>query len=93
VVIVSFKHKGLEALFRDGSRRGVNPSHAGKLLRILDLLDVASDSKALDVPGWDAHELKGKLAGYWSVKITGNWRVTFRFLGTDVELVDYLDYH
>ncbi|EGQ63876.1 hypothetical protein PJU76_02040 [Acidithiobacillus ferriphilus] len=25
--------------------------------------------------------------------MNGNWRVTFRFVGADVELVDYQDYH
>ncbi|MGG6918292.1 UNVERIFIED_CONTAM: type II toxin-antitoxin system RelE/ParE family toxin, partial [Pseudomonas aeruginosa] len=37
--------------------------------------------------------LKGDLAGYWSVRVSGNWRLTFRFVGEDVELVDYQDYH
>ena len=43
--------------------------------------------------GWDLHPLKGELAGHWSVSVTGNWRMTFRFAGTDAEVVDYQDYH
>ncbi len=43
--------------------------------------------------GWRLHSLKGDLAGYWSVRVSGNWRLTFRFVGEDVELVDYQDYH
>ena len=39
------------------------------------------------------HPLKGQLVGYWSMTVSGNWRVIFRFVGVDVELVDYLDYH
>lgn len=39
------------------------------------------------------HALKGELAGFWSVSVSGNWRIIFRFIGADVELVDYLDYH
>jgi proteic killer suppression protein len=39
------------------------------------------------------HPLKGELAGFWSVSVSDNWRVIFRFIDTDVELVDYLDYH
>ncbi|RWJ04887.1 MAG: hypothetical protein EOR25_30035 [Mesorhizobium sp.] len=35
----------------------------------------------------------GDLEGHWAVRVNGNWRVTFRFVGSDVELVDYLDYH
>jgi len=37
--------------------------------------------------------LSGELKGYWSVTVNGNWRVIFRFVGKDAELVDYLDYH
>jgi len=25
--------------------------------------------------------------------VQANWRLTFRFVGQDVELLDYLDYH
>jgi len=45
------------------------------------------------IPGWRLHPLKGELTQYWSLSISGNWRVIFRFVGTDIELVDYLDYH
>lgn len=51
---------------------------------------VAND---LDIPGWRLHPLKGELDGYWSLGVSGNWRVIFRFIGSDIELVDYLDYH
>jgi proteic killer suppression protein len=33
------------------------------------------------------------LQGHWPVRVSGNWRVTFRFIGVDVELADYQDYH
>ncbi len=47
----------------------------------------------MDVPGWDLHLLKGSLAGHWSVKVNGNWRMTFRFEDEKAILVDYQDYH
>ena len=47
----------------------------------------------MDRPGNRLHPLKGGYAGYWSVSVSGNWRVVFCFHGTDVDLVDYLDYH
>jgi proteic killer suppression protein len=47
----------------------------------------------MDRPGNRLHPLRGKLASHWSVSVSGNWRVIFRFDGSDVELVDYLDYH
>ena len=93
-MIVSFKHKGLEDFYTNGTTKGIQPAHSAKLKRILALLDVAAIAADMDLPGYRLHELKGKLKGYWSVTVNGNWRVTFRFLNNrDVELVNYLDYH
>lgn len=92
-MIVSFRHKGLEALYRLDSIRGVQAEHADKLRRILSVLDVAHGPKDLEIPGFGVHALKGKLAGRWSITVSGNWRVTFRFIDNDVELLDYEDYH
>ena len=92
-VIVSFRHKGLELLYRTGSKKGVQAAHVPKLLRILSALDVAQMPDDLTIPSFRTHRLKGDLDGYWSIWVNGNWRVTFRFLETDVELVDYQDYH
>jgi len=92
-VIVSFRHKGLERLYRDGSKKGVQADHVPKLLRILSLLDVAQGPDDLAIPAFRTHQLKGELAGHWSIWVNGNWRVTFRFVDGDVELVDYQDYH
>ena len=93
VVIVSFRHKGLERLYRDGSKKGVQARHVPKLLRILSALDVAQAPEDLSIPSFRTHRLKGDLAGHWSIWVNGNWRVTFRFVDNDVELVDYQDYH
>jgi proteic killer suppression protein len=92
-VIVSFRHKGLEQLYRDGSKQGVQAAHAPKLLRILSALDAAQAPQDLSIPSFRTHQLKGDLAGHWSIRVNGNWRVTFRFVEHDVELVDYQDYH
>lgn len=92
-VIVGFRHKGLEALYVDGSKKGVQAAHVDKLLRLLTALDVAQSADDLSIPSFRLHRLKGELAGHWSMWVNGNWRVTFRFIKTDVELVDYQDYH
>lgn len=92
-MIRSFAHKGLEALFRSGSRAGINPAHVDKLRRQLAQLDAAGKPQDMNLPGWRLHPLKGELAGHWSVWVNGNWRMTFRFDGTDAVLVDYRDYH
>lgn len=68
-------------------------SVAAKLVRILGVLDVAQMPADLAIPSFRTHELKGDLAGYFSIWVNGNWRVTFRCVGQDVELVDYQDYH
>lgn len=92
-VIVSFRHKGLEQLYVSGSKRGVQASHVPKLLRILSVLDVAQRPEDVMLPAFRLHPLRGDLSGHWSIWVSGNWRVTFRFVEADVELVDYQDYH
>ncbi len=47
----------------------------------------------MNFPSFKLHPLKGEMKGHWSIWVNGNWRVTFRFVGADVELVDYQDYH
>lgn len=80
-------------LFETGSAKGVNAGHKVKLLSILAALDVAATPDELALPSYRLHKLKGTLKGHWSIWVNGSWRVTFRFIGSDVELVDYQDYH
>ena len=47
----------------------------------------------MDLPGLELHELKGNRKGIWSVKVSGNWRITFRFVDSNAEIVHYEDYH
>ncbi len=47
----------------------------------------------MDLPGFRLHRLKGRFARYWSVTISANWRIIFRFEDGDAVDVDYLDYH
>lgn len=92
-MIRTFKHKGIERLFRSGSRAGIQASHAARLTRQLSALDAASCTEDMNRPGWDCHPLKGNLSGQWSVSVNGNWRLTFAFESGDAVLVDYQDYH
>jgi len=92
-VIVSFRHKGMRLLYETGSAKGVQAAHKMKLLRILAAIDVAVAPAELTLPAYRLHPLKGDMAGHWSIWVNGNWRVTFRFVGADTELVDYQDYH
>ena len=45
------------------------------------------------VPGLRLHALKGDLKGYWAVTVKANWRILFRFEGSDVHDVELIDYH
>ena len=92
-MITGFRHKGLEAFYTTGTTRGIQAAHAAKLRRILALLAVAAAPADLNIPSFKLHPLKGQLNGHWSIWVNGNWRVTFRFIGVDVELVNYVNYH
>jgi proteic killer suppression protein len=92
-VIKSFRHRGIERFFRSGSKADIQPKHAEKLRRQLFALDNAKGPLDMSAPGWRLHELRGGLAGHWSVDVSGNWRLTFAFEGEDAVLVDYQDYH
>ena len=92
-MIKSFRHKGLERFFQTGSKSGIQPQQATRLRLQLTALNIAESPDEMNVPGWRLHALSGELKGYWSVTVNGNWRVIFRFVGKDAELVDYLDYH
>jgi proteic killer suppression protein len=92
-MIRSFRHPGLEAFFRTGSKAGIVPHHAGRLRVLLAALDNATSPTDMNAPGWRLHPLTGDLTGHWAVSVNANWRLTFRFVGRDAEVVDYQDYH
>ncbi len=92
-MIAGFRHKGLKFLYEKGDRRRVRPQFAAKIERILARLDEAAGATDMDLPGFRLHPLKGDLAGYWSVDVSGNWRVIFRFDKGDAWDVDLIDYH
>ena len=92
-MIKSFAHKGLEAFFYEGTTKGIQVKHAARLRYILDLLDFAGAVEDMNFSGSGLHQLKGKLKGIWSVKVSANWRLTFRFEDGNAYVVDYQDYH
>lgn len=92
-MIKSFLHKGTERFFKTGKTSGIQASHVKKLRLILTNLDVAEKPDDMDLPGLALHSLKGKRKNMWAVKVNRNWRITFRFVGRDIELVNYEDYH
>ena len=92
-MIKSFRHKGIQRFFADGSKAGIQPAHAARLARQLRQLNDARVPADMNMPGWKWHALAGDMDGHWSVWVNGNWRLTFSFEGEDAILVDYRDYH
>ena len=91
-MIKSFKHKGLKELFETGKSRKVPPNLKGKCLRRLDMLDASTTPEDMNIPGFRFHGLHGKPKKY-SVRVSGNYRITFGWNGEDAVFVDLEDYH
>ena len=92
-MIKGFKHRGLERFFLRGSRAGIQAAQAKRIRLILGRLHAAQAARDMNLPGLFLHELKGKRQGTWAVRVSGNWRITFRFEGEDAFDLDYEDYH
>jgi toxin HigB-1 len=92
-MIRSFKHKGLERYFLKGATSGIQAAHEKKLRLILGRLHATAEVKDMDLPGLYLHQLKGKSKGRWSVRVSGNWRISFKFDTPDAVDLDYEDYH
>ena len=92
-MIRAFRHKGLKRFFETGSTSGIQPAHANRLRLILGRLSASASPGDMDLPGLMLHPLKGDRKGSWSVRVSGNWRVTFAFAGKDATDVNYEDYH
>jgi proteic killer suppression protein len=92
-VIRSFKHRGFKRLYELGDPRGIRPDLLDRVEDILTRLDNAETAQAMNLPGYRLHRLKGKLKRFWSVTVSANWRVIFRFEDEDALDVDLIDYH
>lgn len=92
-MIRSFKHTGLARFFETGSKAGIQSAHGDRLRLILGRLNAAVRVEDMGLPGLRLHPVKGERKGIWAVWVSGNWRVTFRFVGVDADVVDHEDYH
>ncbi len=92
-MIRSFRHKGLKRFLHIGSVAGVQPSHAKRLRMQLAALDTAVVISDMDIPGFHLHSLKGHKKERWSIRVNGNWRITFEFRDGNAYVLDYEDYH
>jgi len=92
-MIRSFRHKGLRKFYETGSVAGIQSSHAKRLRMLLAALDTAINIQDMEVPGFRLHRLKGQFSERWSVRVSGNWRLTFEFRDGQAYVIDYEDYH
>ncbi len=95
-MIKTFRHKGLKRFFADPKytdKRGISAAISARLVVILDALDVIETPLEMDITGLYFHALKGKRKGEYSIRVTGNWRITWFMEGQDVTNVNLEDYH
>lgn len=92
-MILSIRHKGISTLKESNDTSKLPAECVAKIRRLLSALDAATSPQQLNMPGSGFHQLQGNLKGYYSVKVTANWRITFRFDGTHTADVDFQDYH
>ena len=92
-MIKSFNHKGLKDFFYKGISKKIKPEHREKIKLILFLINNAEIVQDVNFPGSNLHKLKGRKKEFWSVNVSGNWRIIFKFEKSNVYNVDYIDYH
>ena len=92
-MIRTLRHRGLKRLFRDGDSGGVKADQLKRINDVLAHLDAAIRLDDVDLPGYRLHALRGELRGFWSITISGNWRIVFRLTDGDCFDVDLVDYH
>jgi proteic killer suppression protein len=90
-VIGGFKHKGLEEIYLTGKTHRIGADHFRKCVRILQLLETAGQPEDMNIAGFRFHGLQGK-PQRWSVRVSGNCRITFGWSGEDALDVDFEDY-
>lgn len=92
-MIVSFKHKGLKRLYEQGDKSKLRRDIADKAELYLSILNTAETIKECDVLGFGFHTLKGNYQGFYSVSVSRNHRIVFRFQNGKAFDVDLTDYH
>ena len=87
------RHKALRRFYLTHEPKGLPGAMVGRLAERLSVLAVAVGPDDLNLPGYRLHALKGGLAGWWSIRVTGNCRLICRFEDGEAVDVDLVDYH
>ena len=88
-----FGHAGLRRFWERDDASRLNPAHVARIERLLDDLADASRPAEMDLPGLQLHQLTGNRRGTWAMRVSGNWRLTFRFEDGEAVDVNLEDYH
>ena len=93
-MIRTVRHKALRRLVEEGDSKGLSPEMLSRIKRMLSALHAADDIALMEtVAGWRLHPLKGNLSGYWSLSVSGNWRLVFKWQDGTANELDLVDYH
>ena len=92
-MIGTFRSKALRLLWERNDASAVSPNALERIRRILSILDAGEDIRDLNVPGFRFHALKGFHPRRYSMRVTGNWRITFEWAGKAAQAIALEDYH
>ena len=92
-MIKTIRHRGLKRLFERDDRSRLDARQVPRLRNILFRLHHTVVVEDMNQPGYFLHPLTGDLKGFWSARVSGNWRVIFRFEDGHAFDVDLIDYH
>ena len=92
-MIKKFKNKGLKELFFDGRTAKIDSKMQARCVEVLNVIHRANNVQALNLPGYNLHQLKQYNPIRFSIWISGQWRITFEFEKGDAYRVDFEQYH
>lgn len=92
-MILSYKDEETKKLYETGKSRKYN-AILRVALRKLDMIAAATQVETLRVPpGNRLEKLEGDRVGTWSIRINDQWRVCFKWEGSNATEVEIVDYH
>jgi proteic killer suppression protein len=92
-VIRSFRSKALRRFAEDGDASRLSVRNKDRVEIMLRQLNVARAPDEMNLPGYFFHVPRGGDKGRYSLRVTGNYRLTFGWKGEDATEVDLEDYH
>lgn len=92
-MIATIRHKGLRLYYEEGNGAKLPHAQLKKITNILTALDAVCTEDDIKALGYGVHKLSGGLKEFWSITVTGNYRIIFCFKAGEIFDIDYLDYH